>query len=439
MFHNLFFVMTLSGSVVVALYGLTYPITQKYFPHAWRKRILHLALFFYLFPVPLFKYLMLIRLIKIFPSLGSNFSADISKRIDTSYMINIQENQFFIGSKVIVACIFLFCMAVITSVVIIKQMRQYRLTLHKYLSDFFQEAVPSLLEREFQKIKRDIKINRDVKLIFSKFCDTPMTIGIFSPTIVFPISNKYHFEPEDFRYILKHELLHIKYRDLSTKFLALFALALHWYNPVCHILFHELCTICELDCDYWVIKDTGDIQRRRYSNLILDVAFAANIKKEKFAVGLVHNSTATFERRILEMKRSRKNTCPILACVIVIIICLVGTTTAFAYQPLETYTLDDFDIDSDYTFSTSSDLEDIEPFPFDHFFTDEDGNIFPLESLSPHGLCKHEYRDGTLTSHTKRSDGSCVAVYRTAQMCKYCDYIKQGEIFNEINCLVCPH
>lgn len=111
-----------------------------------------------------------------------------------------------------------------------------------------------------------------------------MTMGVFSPVIIFPVPGKLDFEADERRYIMKHELQHIKSGDLLIKFLALFALAVHWYNPICYLLFHELCVVIELDCDYGVTNHIDEAQRRRYGNLILDLAASGDGKKERFAM-----------------------------------------------------------------------------------------------------------------------------------------------------------
>lgn len=439
MFHHLFFVMSLSGSVVVILYGLTYPITRRFFPHAWRKRILYLSLFFYLFPVPEFKYRVSHPLSNVFPALFTDPTGDTIRRLDTSYMINPLADEFFIGSKVIAAYLLLFCLAVIAFVVIVKQVWQYRLLCRRYLSGVFQQEVPPGLEQELRRIKDELNIHKNVKLIFSELCDAPMTIGLFSPTIIFPAFDKLDFEPEDDSDILKHELLHIKHRDLPTKFLALLVLALHWYNPLCYLLYHELCTVSELDCDYEIVKETDDLGRKRYGSLILDVAAAAGDGKEKLAVGLIQNSAATFKRRILEIKNPRENSRPVMICLIMAAIFLAGTATTFVYQPPKIFELNNFHPDGEYFYQSNDVVVGFEPLPFDCFFTDENGQAFPFEEPSSHTSCPHDYADGTITEHTKNTDEECIVVKRKARRCRFCGDIEPGNVVYNSTFYSCPH
>lgn len=56
MFRNLLFTMSLSGSLVMVLYLILYPLARRYFPLVWRYRVLKMAIFFYLIPVEGCKY-----------------------------------------------------------------------------------------------------------------------------------------------------------------------------------------------------------------------------------------------------------------------------------------------------------------------------------------------------------------------------------------------
>lgn len=326
MFHHLLFVMSLSGSFVILLYGLIYPIARRYFPHSWRKNILCLSLFFYLVPLPLLKEFVLSRLNIDIPFRHENV------HIDLKYTVNLQNQQFYPGSGVVIVYIAAFCMAVFTSVVIMKQLKKYGTIYRTYFLSAFHEAPLPQLESMLQQTKEELLIKKPVRLICSQFCGAPMTIGVFKPAIIFPSSDDFNLKADDIKLILKHELLHIKNRDLLLKFLALFALALHWYNPICYLLYRELCVISEIKCDYGVIKDSDDTQRKQYCHLILDLAAAGGGKLERFAVGLVSNDAATFERRILEMKKTSKNTKTLLSCIVMALICAMGMVTAFAYE-----------------------------------------------------------------------------------------------------------
>ena len=54
-FKNMFFVMSLSGTVVFVFYLLLYPLSKRYFSLEWRYNLLKIALMFYQIPITLLK------------------------------------------------------------------------------------------------------------------------------------------------------------------------------------------------------------------------------------------------------------------------------------------------------------------------------------------------------------------------------------------------
>ena len=89
---NLLLSMSLSGSVIVVLYIFFYPLAKRYLPNWWRYAVLVLAMFFYLFPMPLFQYKIreFLALITIFDEEGIVIER---APFDPSYMIVISDER----------------------------------------------------------------------------------------------------------------------------------------------------------------------------------------------------------------------------------------------------------------------------------------------------------------------------------------------------------
>lgn len=374
-----------------------------------------------------------------FPVKSWIFEGIDSLRIDPQYTINMQGDGFSPGFGVIAIYIFTFCMAVTACVVIIKQLKQYGKSCRTYQLKAFHEAVPPELNELLQRAKEESGVKKPVKLICSRLCDTPMTIGVFFPTIVVPAPNMTNLRPDDLLYILKHELFHIKNWDLLIKFLALFALAIHWYNPICYLLYRELCVVSELDCDYGVTKDLDDTGRQQYGDLIIDLAVTGHSRRNRFAVGLVNNEVVITERRIFEMKQTRKTSKPILACIVMAVICVMGTMTAFAYEAPIRYEAEDDWTNCDTVYFSEGDADESEHFMYDHFFVDPEGNIFPLEDIAPQASCNHSFVKGQTKKHTKNNSGGCLVEVYEAQRCTLCGYIIQGKLISKIENTECTH
>lgn len=95
--------------------------------------------------------------------------------------------------------------------------------------------------------------------------DTPMTLGLLRPVIVLPPE-----VPEaDLPLILRHELCHIRRRDLWYKGVMLLANAVHWFNPLVWRMAGQAGRDLELYCDEAVVEGQDSGFRRRYGQVLL--------------------------------------------------------------------------------------------------------------------------------------------------------------------------
>lgn len=82
--------------------------------------------------------------------------------------------------------------------------------------------------RLLRQLGRKIKMKKIPPLIASRSAPTPMAIGFLNPAIVLAPELLEH---ENLDLILKHELIHLKQKDLWKKVLLSAAQTIHWFNP----------------------------------------------------------------------------------------------------------------------------------------------------------------------------------------------------------------
>lgn len=439
MFKNILFTMSVSGSVIILIYILIYPIAKRYFPLKWRYLVLKGAIFFYLFPLSEFKFIILKILYRFFPLLQENILRKTSN-IDNTYVILVNDEWIQLASKVKYIWLTMACFGIVSIIIIMKQVLKYwqvrKICLHYSTESFTDE-----LKEQFHKIKEDLDIKKNVRFVCSEYCKTPITIGIFSPVVIFP-ETKVEIENSLYGYMIEHELIHIKHKDLLVKFFGLLVMAIHWYNPVGYILYYELCTMSELACDNDVVSKLDQCERRDYSNLILILTTENTFNNTRFSVGLINKDTITLKRRILEMKKVGKKKL-LLSCVIMALTCMVGTGTAFAYNPPVTIDIGEEDFSQNYSFISDANIEnEFEDMPYDYFFIDENGNTYDMvrKDVGNRAICDHQFTEsGTVQSHNKKSDGSCEVVYREGWRCLLCGYVKLGSVIKTVTYPKCPH
>lgn len=97
---------------------------------------------------------------------------------------------------------------------------------------------------------------------------SPFVLGIIKPKIYLPMG----IGGDEYAYIVTHEQTHIRRKDYLVKPLALLALCLHWFNPMCWLAFRLCVKDMEMSCDEAVIKKMGSGIKRGYSNSLLSMA-----------------------------------------------------------------------------------------------------------------------------------------------------------------------
>ena len=111
---------------------------------------------------------------------------------------------------------------------------------------------PNVL-RVFEQAKTKLKVARDVRLLSSNVCSTPLTWGAVRPVILLPIDASSWAEGR-LRMVLLHELGHIKRFDWLTQMVTQLACAVHWFNPLAWFVGRRMQVERELACDDLVLQ-----------------------------------------------------------------------------------------------------------------------------------------------------------------------------------------
>ena len=106
-----------------------------------------------------------------------------------------------------------------------------------------------------------------VEVRISDAVSSPMMIGLFTPTILLPIR---HYEYDELRLIIKHELTHYLHRDLWFKLILILCRAVHWFNPFMVLFARSIEQECEYYCDMSVMEKEPEKMRKVYCNSIVN-------------------------------------------------------------------------------------------------------------------------------------------------------------------------
>lgn len=239
---NLILIMSLSGSLVGFFYLLLVLVLREHVTVQFRCGLLRAALVFFVVPFPDYKYRIP------WPLHQSMVSRPaISKEgwpvIQNAIQLGSDWDHTLVPLWVKTSLVFLGFAAVAAGVTLCFQIFCYFRARRDCKKRGTEELSPDLM-----RLQAELHIRQRVKLVFLKDCAAPFAIGFLRPIVAVPTQAKL-YEREEWEFVLRHELAHIKNKDLWWKLLGLVAVALHCFNPVSYFLFFELCRMCEIRCD----------------------------------------------------------------------------------------------------------------------------------------------------------------------------------------------
>lgn len=192
-----------------------------------------------------------------------------------------------------------------------------------YLKEYqtLQSALPVTGETE-SNFRSAAAIPKHVKLMVSDRISTPLAFGIISPRIIFPRIIP-PSDNEEIKYVLTHEVIHIKRFDNLWKVIMLIAVSIHWFNPLVWIMYILFNRDIELSCDERVISLLGENTKKEYAMALVNLA-EKQYHWSFFSNGFGKNA---IQERIVAIMKFKRVTYISAGCAVLL---LAGAITVFA-------------------------------------------------------------------------------------------------------------
>lgn len=247
---GIIFTMTTSGSIAYILTKLFCFLFSNKLSIQSQRRFYLISLTFFLVPFCLMKHFLVelcyrihLPIEQIFPWLLANESIDYRFLTVQSRGQILYTTPFMNIIHVLTSCITLITLLIFIyrGIVYVKFRKQLR-------NNF------PLNEKNFSYISTDQ-------------CTVPFTTGFLHPVIILPEFEKE--EQEQKKYILLHEIMHIRHHDFVIHLLSLTAITVNWFNPLVYFLFMDLHLINEIYADYSVCCDFTTEEKKKYCYTLL--------------------------------------------------------------------------------------------------------------------------------------------------------------------------
>lgn len=175
----------------------------------------------------------------------------------------------------------------------------------------------------------EFKIRRRVRLYYCRGT-APVSFGLWRPVILLPEEMQGKIPAA----VLRHELTHIKNLDILTQCIVAFAAAVHWFNPITHLLKAEFGRVCELICDEEAVRNSNAGDKAAYAHMLL--AYADRKGQSDFTGAFFLSKDARrMEERIVAImarKEEKGKRRAIAAAAALAISLFVSSLMVFAYR-----------------------------------------------------------------------------------------------------------
>jgi beta-lactamase regulating signal transducer with metallopeptidase domain len=140
------------------------------------------------------------------------------------------------------------------------------------------------------------------RLYRNPLASTPMLIGLFRPAILLPDRV---YTQEQLRFILLHELTHLRRGDMIIRWISVAACAIHCFNPLVWLLRREIDRAQELACDEAVIAGLDTSGKQSYGETLLAVAAE---RKSPLATLAMSEEKRDLKERLHAIAKSKRAT-----------------------------------------------------------------------------------------------------------------------------------
>ena len=176
---------------------------------------------------------------------------------------------------------------------------------------------------QFIKLKIQLRNARKIggNVYASEKISAPFVFGLFVPRIYLPdVLDK--FEKE---YVLLHERTHIRHGDWLIKIIGMFAVAVHWFNPLAWLAYKLFEQDIEMSCDESVVAGMDDALKQAYTMSI--VSFAKRSNAKRYLVTPLGFSKVNFSKtevtnrvkNIINFKKGKTATAAVITAVLLVI------------------------------------------------------------------------------------------------------------------------
>lgn len=180
------------------------------------------------------------------------------------------------------------------------------------------------------EVKTLLNYKKSIKVYETDQVNSPAAMGVFRKRILMPLELMDQLKDEDYKYILMHEIMHLKQNDHIMNYLLLLYKSIFWFNPLTHLFFYLIKEDMEFACDHKLMIYFSQAEKKSYGHLLLDIA--THISNEKYVVvSPFINNRKVLGMRIKKMMYNKKHSKILL---LLLLLALIVTGVMVLTKPI---------------------------------------------------------------------------------------------------------
>ncbi|MGC6176616.1 M56 family metallopeptidase [Lacrimispora sp. 38-1] len=200
---------------------------------------------------------------------------------------------------------------------------------------FAKKTKDAACDIEIDNLIRKCNIKTRIPVYLCDDIKSPCISGVLRPRIYIPTYVLHMNDKNQLSYILLHELIHYKRKDLIYNFFGILALFLHWFNPFVWIAVKKMNLCRECACDACVLELLNEEENVEYGMTLLNLSKLYRVTRHGSQLPVFFETKTQIRDRIWLIKGFKKGSYKIkasavLGCTVAAFVILTNNIPVYA-------------------------------------------------------------------------------------------------------------
>lgn len=179
---------------------------------------------------------------------------------------------------------------------------------------------------------------RKIRFVFGRYFTSPYLLGLGKNYLVMP---EKEYSNEEFRYIVLHELMHVRNKDILWKVLIDLLCVVFWWNPIIYWMKRELSRLIEMRNDMQIFSVLEEEQKVGYMECLKSTAEELAGRDMAFGVSFNRSDLKELEKRMKMMLTDGRYSRSLQVTLAILIGVLLLGTSAVVLEPYSVERIED--------------------------------------------------------------------------------------------------